>query len=151
MKGGPHTSVQSFQDGSSIEIKFDIQESEIASVDQNREVTGLQVGDATLRYLIIQQRAQKSETPRGVSQELLEQGSTGVVSKHSVPIRVRLVTDIEIPLANQRQIYTNSLVKLNAVLKYNNEYFTHGVAPISYTWESNNGRVLQLELPNEGL
>jgi hypothetical protein len=24
MKGGPHTSVQSFQDGSSIEIKFDI-------------------------------------------------------------------------------------------------------------------------------
>jgi len=42
-------------------------------------------------------------------------------------------------------------VKLNAVLKYNNEYFTHGVAPISYTWESNNGRVLQLELPNEGL
>lgn len=30
MKGGPHTSVQSFQDGSSIEIKFDIQESSIA-------------------------------------------------------------------------------------------------------------------------
>ncbi len=53
INGGPQTSVQSFLNGSSIEIKFDIEESDIAIVDQNREVTGLQVGDATLRYQII--------------------------------------------------------------------------------------------------
>lgn len=53
--GGPHSSVQSFQQGSSIEIKFEIEESEshIATVDQNREVTGHAVGDATLRYMVI--------------------------------------------------------------------------------------------------
>jgi len=45
--------VQSFQSGSSIEIKFDVEETAIASVDQNREVTGLTVGDATLRYFIV--------------------------------------------------------------------------------------------------
>lgn len=70
-----------------------------------------------------------------------------MVSKHSVPIRVRLVTAIEIPQASQRQIYSDSLVKLNAVLKFNSEYFTHGIAPISYSWTSNDGRVLSLDLP----
>lgn len=64
--GGPQTSVQSFQNGSSIEINFDIVESDVAIVDTNREVTGLKVGDATLRYQIIQQRTQKVHTPRGI-------------------------------------------------------------------------------------
>lgn len=39
--GGPQTSVQSFQNGSSIEINFDIEQKDIATVDNNREVTGL--------------------------------------------------------------------------------------------------------------
>lgn len=45
--------MQSFQNGSSIEIKFEIEETEIATVDLNREVTGMKVGDATLKYQII--------------------------------------------------------------------------------------------------
>lgn len=77
-------------------------------------------------------------------------GDCSVVSRKSIPIRVRLVTDIEIPNTNQRQIYSGSLIKLNAVLKYQNEYFNHGIAPISYTWNSNNARVLDIELPQEG-
>lgn len=72
-----------------------------------------------------------------------------IVSKKKVPIRVRLVTDIEIPHTNSRQIYSGSMIKLNAVLKYNNEYFNHGIAPISYNWNSKDGRVLALELPGE--
>lgn len=54
IQGGPQTSVQSFQNGSSIEIKFEIEETETATVDLNREVTGMKVGDATLKYQIIQ-------------------------------------------------------------------------------------------------
>jgi hypothetical protein len=42
--------VLSYQNGSSVEIKFEIEESAIASVDINREVTGIQVGDAVLKY-----------------------------------------------------------------------------------------------------
>ena len=72
-----------------------------------------------------------------------------IVSKKSVLIRVRLVTDIELPLVNQRQIYTGSLVKLNVVLKYDNEYFNHGIAPISYAWNCSSSRVLTLELPHD--
>jgi hypothetical protein len=72
-------------------------------------------------------------TPRGISYET-QSVESRVVSKKAVPIRVRLITDIEIPLANQRQIYTGSYVKLNAVLKHEAEYFNHGVAPVSYAW-----------------
>ena len=90
--GGPHSSVQSFNQGSSIEIQFDIEQTKVATVDQNREVTGLAVGDATLRYFIVQHRTPKSPSPRGI-----EEKSNTVISKKNVPIRVRLVTGIEIP------------------------------------------------------
>ena len=62
---------------------------------------------------------------------------------------MRLVTDIEIPYAHRRQIYTGSLVKGIAVLKYNQEYFHHGIAPISYDWNCTQSRVLQLDLPTK--
>ncbi len=62
-------------------------------------------------------------------------------------IRVRLVTEIEIPLTHQRQIYTKSVVKLNAVLKFGKEYFNHGIAPISYSWNCSQSKVLGLEMP----
>lgn len=88
--------------------------------------------------------------PRGVKVQDV-QGDHRVVSKHFVPIRVRLVTDIEIPLADHRQIYSESLVKFNAVLKYGHEYFNHGVAPISYSWDSSSSRVLSLEVPADNL
>ena len=72
-----------------------------------------------------------------------------IVSGKTVPIRVRLVTDIEIPNAHERQIYSQSLIKLGVVLKYNNEYFHHGIAPISYNWNCNPERVLQLDIPTK--
>lgn len=59
--GGPQTTSRAQQaDGSHIEIKFEIEESDIASVDQFREVTGHRVGDATLKYEIIQLRSQQT-------------------------------------------------------------------------------------------
>ena len=49
--GGPQTTSRAQQaDGSHIEVKFEIEQSDIASVDQFREVTGHKVGDATLKY-----------------------------------------------------------------------------------------------------
>lgn len=53
INGGPQSSILSFQNGSSVEIKFEIDDQKIASVDLNREVTANQVGNATLKYLII--------------------------------------------------------------------------------------------------
>ena len=146
--GGPLNSAQPFTDGSSIDIKFDIDQKHIATVDQqNREVTGRAEGDATLRYWIIQQRSQNVYTPRGVTIDA-DEVSSRVVSKKQVPIRVRLATSVEIPYSS-RQIYTQSLIKLNAMLKYNNEYFDNGIAPISYSWSTDQARVVSLEIPKE--
>jgi len=36
-----------------------------------------------------------------------------------------------------------------AVLKYGEELFHHGVAPISYSWNVTEGRVLGLDLPTK--
>jgi hypothetical protein len=35
------------------------------------------------------------------------------------------------------------------VLKYDTEYFNHGIAPISYAWNCSSSRVLTLELPHD--
>ena len=72
-----------------------------------------------------------------------------VVSKKTVKIRVRLVTDIQIPFTHQRQIYSASLIKMMAVLKYGDELFHHGIAPISYSWDVSEGRVLALDIPTK--
>jgi hypothetical protein len=40
-------------------------------------------------------------------------------------------------------------VKLIAILKYENENFSHGIAPLSYNWESSDSRVVSLQLPGE--
>lgn len=65
--GGPQTTSRAQQaDGSHIEIKFEIEQSDIASVDQFREVTGHKVGDATLKYEIIQLRTQQV-SPNSIS------------------------------------------------------------------------------------
>ena len=36
-----------------------------------------------------------------------------------------------------------------AVLKYGEELFHHGIAPISYSWEVSDGRVLALDIPTK--
>lgn len=36
-----------------------------------------------------------------------------------------------------------------AVLKYNDEHFHHGVAPISYSWNVTENRVLNLDIPTK--
>ena len=147
INGGPQSSILSFQNGSSVEIKFEIDDEKVASVDLNREVTAHQVGNATLKYLIIQQRGHRINPYRsGKAEE--DRVESGVVSKKQVPIRVRLVTDIEIPQNNKRLIYTGTLIKMNVVLKFGKEYFTNGIAPISYIWNCSQNQVLSLELPS---
>jgi hypothetical protein len=71
------------------------------------------------------------------------------VSKKTIKIRVRLVTEIEIPFTHQRQIYSGSLIKMMAVLKFGEELFHHGIAPVSYSWNATEGRVLALDIPTK--
>ena len=55
--GGPSRSATSSnQLGSSVDIKFDIEDKGIATVDMFREITALEVGDTKLYYEIIQLR-----------------------------------------------------------------------------------------------
>ena len=78
----------------------------MATIDRFREVTGHQVGDAVLKYEIIELRTQSSFQPHlGADQDgkgviVPVQPQSRVVSKKTVKIRVRLVTDIEIPYSH---------------------------------------------------
>jgi hypothetical protein len=96
--GGPTkaSQLQQSSDGSHIEIRFDIQETDIATVDHMREVTGHRVGDASLQYEIVQLRT--SQYQQGGS----EGSQSRLVSKKTVPIRVRLPTGVEIPHSHLR-------------------------------------------------
>jgi len=41
------------------------------------------------------------------------------------------------------------MIKMFAILKHNDETFTHGIAPTSYNWNSSNQNILALNLPNK--
>ncbi len=116
----------------------------IASVDAFREVTGNQVGDTNLYYEIIQIRQTGGSKINGGG----EITRRSIISKKTVPIRVRLPTDIDIPYNDQRTVYAGSMIKMFAVLKFNEETFTHGVAPISYSWNSSNHNILAVTYPS---
>lgn len=77
-----------------------------------------------------------------------------VLSQTELKIRVELVTSIEIPQKWSRAIYKDSLLKQVVVLKYQDETFSHGIAPISYDWSSSNEEILRPHpsiKKNEGL
>jgi len=38
------------------------------------------------------------------------------------------------------------MIKMFAILRHNEETFSHGIAPISYSWNSSNQNVLSLNL-----
>ena len=132
--------------GSHIEIKFRISEvadQKIAKVDENsHEVVALMVGDAILQYEIVQLKTQLAE-------EISDTEESRLISKKTVPIRVRLPTSVEIYNSHQRQVYSHSYFKALVVLKYNKtEVFTHGVGPISYDWNTTAADVLRLRSPS---
>jgi hypothetical protein len=120
-----------------VSINFRIQDTNIAAVDQSREVTGKLIGDTYLYYEISQARPQHAD-------------QVIVVSSKLIPIRVRFPTSIEIPYNHQRTVYAGSMIKLIGILKFNNETFTHGIAPISYSWNASNPNILQLTTPSKG-
>ena len=59
---------------------------EIATIDKFREITAHKVGDTELRYTVMQTKFSRDGKE-----------SKSIVSSRAVPIRVRLVTSIEIP------------------------------------------------------
>lgn len=61
---------------------------------------------------------------------------------------MRLVSSISIPENQQRLVYTNSLLKQIAVLKYQDQsgvswIFSNGIGPMSFSWTSSNEEILQ--------
>jgi len=41
------------------------------------------------------------------------------------------------------------MIKLIGILKYQQETFTHGIAPISYSWNCSNPNILSLSFPSK--
>jgi hypothetical protein len=139
ISGGPSRgSYGSSIEGSRVDINITIKDGTIASRDTVREITGLQVGDTELQYTIIQTKQSRD----GSEQQ-------NIVSSITVPIRVRLVSHIEIPSNQQRIVYAGSRLKQLAVLKYNNETFSHGIAPISWDWNCSHSNILKPHFPTD--
>jgi hypothetical protein len=141
--GGPSRgSYGSSIEGSQVEVSFQIADPSVASIDQVKEITAKQVGDTSLSYSITQ-------TKQSRDGRIFK----STVSRKTVPIRVRLVSYIEIPANQQRIVYTGSMLKQLAVLKYKNETgderFSHGVAPISWDWNCSNPDILRPHFPSE--
>ena len=129
--------------GSHVEIKFDIEDRNVATVDDFREITALEVGDTTLFYNIIQSSLSSGQKEH-----------KAILSQRRIPVKVRLVTSIEIPDNQQRIVYTGSLLKQIAVLKYedprsgSSQTFSHGIAPISFSWNSSHLDILRPYIPS---
>jgi len=41
------------------------------------------------------------------------------------------------------------MIKMIGILKYYQETFTHGIAPISYSWNCSNPNILSLSIPSK--
>ena len=141
ISGGPSRgSYGSNIEGSQVDIRFEMENSTVASIDLVREITAKVVGDTSLQYTIIQTK----QTRDGKEYK-------HTVSRRTVPIRVRLVSYIEIPANQQRIVYSGSMLKQLAVLKYKNdktdEMFSHGVGPISWDWNCSHLNILKPHFP----
>ena len=101
--------------------------STVATIDSLREITAMEIGDTILEYYITQTKLSRDGRE-----------SSNLVSRVKIPVRVRLVSSIEIPSNQQRIVYSGSMLKQLAVLKYSHngseEMFSHGVGPISWDW-----------------
>lgn len=64
------------------------------------------------------------------------------MTETNLQVRVELVTGIEIAQSWKRAIYKESLFKQTVVLKFHDETFSHGIAPVSYHWTSSNENVI---------
>ena len=71
-----------------VSVSFSIENNNIAKVDKFREVQGLEVGDTVLYYEVVQLKQRHDGENKSI------------ISKKSIKIRVRLVTEIEIPFYN---------------------------------------------------
>lgn len=141
--GGPSRgSYGSSIEGSQVDIRFEIEDPSIATIDSVREITAKLIGDTSLYYTISQTKQSRDGTV-----------FKSTVIRKTVPVRVRLVSYIEIPANQQRIVYTGSMLKQLAVLKYKNEtgdeVFSHGVAPVSWDWNCSHSDILRPHFPSD--
>lgn len=72
-----------------------------------------------------------------------------LLTSKKIKVRVALVTDIEIPMMNDRSVFANSVTRLNVKLKHGKETFLHAIGPLSYEWSTSTAHVYSLSLPSK--
>ena len=128
--GGPNK----VESNNKISLQLEIENRTVATINSINEITGNQVGNTSLTCKI-------SHTSTVDGKE-----TTVLVSRRSVHIRVRLVTQISIN--SQTEVYKGSLSKYKVELKYFDETFSQGVLPASFNWNTSDNQVLKLYLSN---
>lgn len=112
-----------------------------------REITALKVGNVSMTCKVFHHRRHSSQFDDGRAQE---ENEPSVVSVSQLKIRVRLVTSVEIPY-KQSVVYSGSMTKHLAVLKYRDETFDFGTGPISFSWNSSHPSILKPDPPLKSL
>jgi len=68
-----------------------------------------------------------------------------VIGSVHVKAKVALVNGVEILGMLDRQVHVGAQIRLIALTRLNNEYFTHAICPFHYYWVSKNDGVLQID------
>jgi len=114
LQGGP-----ALASNPNIQKSFSIDDDTIASIDKYGEIIAKLVGETSLSVELYQSTGTESR-------ELLTTGKLAV--------KVALITDVQIPVMQDRQVLTETITRPLAVLKHHNETFTDAICPLSYQW-----------------
>jgi hypothetical protein len=127
VEGGPHGGARG-----SVYRKYKIENEMICEIDENGEVLGKNVGETYLHLNMHYKNEQQ----------------TNLLASRKIPVRVALITSIEVPVMNERSIFVNSLTRLNVRLRHNKEVFLHAIGPLSFNWQALSKHIYSLSLPS---
>jgi len=108
----------------SVKRSFRVEDENIATIDEYGEVLGKHVGDTQLT----------------LSMTFIKGSQEFPLATRGINVRVRLITGLEIPNSQDRNVVETSLTRLSTRLLHNNEIFLHAIGPVSYSWKSKNSK-----------
>ena len=115
LKGGPTGITRS-----NINTSYKMDNEEIATIDSFGEVLGKKVGDT---FITIKMQFENDQQNYELATE-------------TAKVRVRLITDIVIPVMNNRELYIDSVSRLNVKMRHNTETFLMAIGPLSFNWQT---------------